>query len=425
MRSSCLRVLVCALLTAVFAGCGGGNGGGGGSSANATDVTFTFTGGTPTAAAAQIGTGNFAAATIQSGKVVVSVPSGTTNYAIAYVCPPVPGFGNTVTGEFIIEASLQDGHAFTVSCEGASTATTGTITGSVDASVISGAANIDIVGLQGIAGSVGSNNGTFSLSMPTGANDVALVVVDNAAQPNVLAVKILRSQTVPGAMNGGSTIIFSAGDQITTEPLTINNVPASFVTPPAVAVTYTTANGTSFLVDNHTATTYPAIPTGATQSGDFYGFEANTDDTATHNSAIGITQTTTSGGGAATISLPAPWTFAGPAAATFPTFTFTYSGFSNVAAVAQQGEIEWAPTATTLNTITVTATGNFQAGATTITTPDLSALTGFIAPAPSGTTIDWVADIFGGTAQEFTFFPAAPSNGSLAFVQNEGTYTQP
>ncbi|HEY6308129.1 MAG TPA: hypothetical protein VI488_16890 [Candidatus Angelobacter sp.] len=382
-----------------------------------------FTGGTPTAAAVQIGSAAFTAASIQSGNVTLSLPMGTTQYAIAYVCPPVPGFGNTVTSEFIIEATTQDGTTFTVSCQGSPS--TGSATGSANASLIAGSANVFVRGNQGFGGSVGSNNGSFSVSMPTGTNDVALAAVDGAVQPNVLAVRIVRSQTVPGAINGGSPVIFASTDATTTQSLTVNNIPAGFVTPPAVGVFYNTTNGTSILLDNNSATSYPAVPTAAAQSGDFYTFESNTSDTATHNSAVGITQTTTSGGGAMTIALPASWSFAGPAAAALPTFTFNYTGFSGMAAVAQQGEIEWAPTLTTLSTITVTATANFQNGATTITIPNLASLSGFLAPAPSGTNIFWVADVFGGTAQEFAFFATPPANGSLSFVQNRGNYTEP
>lgn len=417
--------LVCGLLAAVLSSCGGG----GGIALSVTPppsgmtVTYTFTGGTPTAAAMQTGTSAFIPATIQSGAVSFTVPSGTTtSYSVAYVCPPTPGFGNTVTSEYVIEATTQDPTSSTVSCYG-SAATTGSATGSVDATAISGAANVLIRGNQGYGGSVGASSGTFNVTLPTGTNDVALIVEDSATFPNVLAVKILRSQTVPGAVNSGSGITFTNADLTTSQALTVNNVPAGFVSPPAVAVEYFTSNGTWFLLDNNSATQYPAVPAGATQGADYYSFESNSDDTATHSSAVGATQYTATPGNPATITLPAAWSFTGPTPATLPTFTFNYSAFSSLAAVAQQGEIEWESTPTTLNTITVTATANYQGSATTLAIPDLSSVTGFMAPAASGTNIYWVADVFGGTAQEFSAIPS--SSGSLSFVQNEGSYTQP
>jgi len=420
MHASSVRIFLGILLSLTVAGCGGGGGGGLSThlTAGGTAVVVTFTGSTPTAAATQIGTSAFAAAAIQGGKVNIFVPTGTTKYSVAYVCPPYPGLGNMVTAEYVIQASIQDGTAYTVSCFGAPT--TGTATGTANATAIAGSANILIRGNMGYGGSVGSNNGAFSATMVTGTNDVAAIAVDSNAQPNVLAVQILRNQTVPGAINGGNTITFGAGDATTPQTLTVNNVPAGFVSPPAVAVQYVTANGTTILLDGNNATQYPAVAAADTQTGDYYSYEANS---ANGNSAVGVTQTTSTGGGAATISLPASWSYTGPTAAAFPTFTFTYSGFSGLAAVAQQGEIEWAPTPATLTTITVTATANYQSGATTIAMPNLTALTGFSGSATSGTNIFWVAAVYGGTVPAYTF--PLPANATLSFVQNRGNYTEP
>jgi hypothetical protein len=71
------------------------------------------------------------------------------------------------------------------------------------------------------------------------------------------------------------------------------------------------------------------------------------------------------------------------------------------------------------------ATANFQNGATALTIPDLTPLSGFFTPAPSGTKVSWIADIFGGTAQEFIFSVNPPANGSISFVENRGSYIQP
>jgi hypothetical protein len=418
-RSGVLAVAL-VLITILVAGCAKGNGTfGGGSSPT---VTVNFIGGTPLAVATQTGTGAFTA-TATGNQVTIPVASGNTRYAIAYVCPPVAGLG-TLNSEVVIEATTQDATSITTSCLGSPS--TGAATGSASSS-IAGTADIEILGNQGIGAKVGS--GPFSASMPTGTNDVAAVAIDSSN--NVLGVKMLRSQTVPGALNGGAgIIILPPGDATTTQNLTLTNVPAGFVSPPEASVQYHTANGTRFLLTNSSVSStnpqpYEAVPTAATQSGDFYSYESNTTDTATHNQAVGITTTTSSGGGAFTLALPTPWTFAGPVAAKLPTFTFVYSGFTGLAAVADQAAIGWATGATTNNQITVLATANFQNGATTITIPDLTSLSGFFTPAATGTTINWVADIFGGSVQEFTFFPNTPANGSVQFVQNRGTFTQP
>jgi hypothetical protein len=419
MRTYWLHAVLLGLL-GIMVGCepitGTGN-----STPGGTAITVTFAGGTPLTAAAQTGTGNFTAATVTGGKLSLTVPQGTTKYAIAYVCPGVAGLKNTVNSEFVIEATTQDPTSFTTSCFGPPAASTAT--GSANATLIVGATDIRIAGNQGLGGNVGSSNGNFSVSMPNGTNDVAAVAVNGTG--TALGVHMVRAQTVPGAINSGSTIVFAPADSTATQTLTVTGVPGGFVSPPAASVQYRTANGTSFLLESNSATQYPAVPAAQTQTGDFYVFQANTTDTATHNSSVGITQSTTTGGGPASIALPVPWSFAGPAAAKFPTFTFNYTGFNGLAAVAQQAEIEWAPTATTLTTITVTATTNFQNGTNTITIPDLTTLSGFFAPAATGTSITWVGDIFGGTAQEFTFFPNIPANGTVSFVQNRGSFTQP
>jgi hypothetical protein len=323
--------------------------------------------------------------------------------------------------EFVIEATVADGTSFTVSCLGSPA--TGSATGIANATAIPGAANILVRGNQGLFTPVGSNNGPYNLDLPLGTNDVALVAVDSAVQPNVLAVKFVRNQTVPGAVNLGSPVVFASSDVTTPQSLVVNNVPGGFVTPPAVAVNFITANGTTVLLDSNSATSYPAVPVASVQSGDFYVYQSNTMDTATHNSAVGVTQWIATGGTSTSLTLPTPWSFSGPTPATLPTFTFTYTGFNGLQAVSQQAQIEWETTALTINTITVTATATFQNGATTITIPSLT-LTGFptLAP-PSGTTIRWVADVFGGTVQ--TFVVQFSPNATLSFVQNSGTFTAP
>ncbi len=406
------------LFALALAGCGGGSSTPPSPAGNT--VTVTFTNGTPIAVAEQIGTGSFAAASLQGGKLTLTLPQGVTRYAIAYVCPPVTFFG-TLNAESVIEATIQDGTAYSVSCS--APPTTDHATGKVDASLIAGAASVRICGSGGCAGTVSGVNVSFDVMLPAGNNDVAILALDGSS--NILGVKMVRAQSVPGTVNGGNTIVFTPSDATTTQSLTVTNLPAGFVSPPAVGVDYFTANGTRILINNNSPGTYRALPAAATQPGDFYSYESNTNDTATHNQAIGITQTMTSGGGPATIALPAPWSFSGPAAAALPTFTFNYSGFTGLAATADQAGIGWATGATSFNSITVTATASFQNGAATVTIPNLSSLSGFFATAPSGTTINWVGDIFGGTAQEFNFFPLPPANGSISFVQNRGTYIEP
>lgn len=419
MRLSCICLPVCTLLLAVLTGCGGSSGTSFTTGGNPETVAFTFTGGTPTAAAVQIGTGTFSVAPLQGSALNVSVPSGTTDYSIAYVCPVSNGF----TSEFVIQASTKDGSAFTLSCYGQNM---GSATGSADATAIAGAANIMIYGGNVNSGSVGSTNGTFNFSLPAGSVDIAAVAVDGATPPNVLAVKILRSQTIPGALNGGAPIVFQASDATTLQPIAVSNVPSGFFNPPFMTVYYFTANGTIFLLNNNNSPTQsPILPATAVASGDYYEFISDTVDTATQNSMTSIGQNIAAGSLPATVdlSLPGPWSYSGPSAAQLPSFSFNYPAFSGAATTAFEASIGWQPTATTFTGISVTSTANFQNGSTTVTIPDLTSVAGFAPAAASGTPVSWQGVVAGGATLPFA--SNTPTAGTFESVQNKGTYTEP
>jgi len=442
MRRPFLQMLVCTLLIAGSAGCGGGSSGGG----PGNSVTFTFDT-APTAAAVQIGTGNFELASLHGTSLGVSLPIGTSNYSIAYVCPPfvqgVPPKAQTFTEEFVIQASMQDGTSFNVTCLPFSpNPTLASLKGSLDTTAIPGAAFAGIAspGFEvGVTNSAGTQvvNGPFSVNLPTGTSDLAVQVFDSTTPfPNFLAAKILRNQTVPGMLNGGSTVVFQPADEITSQPLTISNVPAGFSSPPRVLVNFVTASGLDFnlsdsLEHSQFLTQYLVMPSAAVQSGDFYNFQITTQSFNSNgtNQIVATSQNIT-GGGPVTISLPAPFLYNGPTPATFPTFIFNYSGFPTV--LAQQAEIGWSLNSSTSNDITVTATANFQNGANTVAIPNLASLSGFLAPAASGMIVDWQANIWGGTTQSVTNFlqpiglSFSPHNGSiLSQVGIGGAYAAP
>jgi len=73
-----------------------------------------------------------------------------------------------------------------------------------------------------------------------------------------------------------------------------------------------------------------------------------------------------------------------------------------------------------LDSITMTATANYQNGSTAMSIPDLSSLTGFLASVPSGTTVDWTAEYSQGDPNLTT-----PPSGSIQSVSNSGSYTEP
>lgn len=395
----------------LFSGCGGGNNI---MTSGGTPVSVTFTGGAPLAIALQTGTGAFTPLTA-GNQITFTVPQGTTTYALAYVCPPPTGAN--ASEEHVFEATTQDTTSLHLICVRSSPPTLGTATGSAS-SAIAGTANIEIFGKRGLGGTPLAQ-GPFSVSLPVGTNDVAALAVDGSA--NVLGVNIVRGQTVPGVINGGSGIVI--GDAAIPQSVTVNNVPAGFTTP-AVLVQYITANGTSFSLANHVTSNprpYAAIPAADTQSGDFYFYESVSNNSATPQ-GVATLQTMTNASNV-TMTLPAPWTFSGPTPAKLPTFTFNYSGFAGQPAIGDFAQVGWIAGSTS-NSIDVFATANFLNGANTITFPDLSAIPGFLGPAASGTTIVWFANISGGTVQRLGTGPTQP-NESLQIVSNGGNYTQP
>lgn len=416
------RILSTAVLAVLLVGCGSSSP----STPKLNAVTITFRGWTPSAVATQIGSAPFGLASLQMGNTLsVVLPTGTANYAVAYVCP-------VFNDEFVIEANAQDGSALTVTCPPGlpSPSALGVATGSVDTSSISGATAVLASG-SGRGASV-SANGAFSIILPVGTDDVAFVVQNGTL--NATAVKIERSQAVPGAINGGAPIVFGPGDATTMQPFTLNNVPSGFLAG-GVVVGYHTANGTSFTLNFGNTTgasgTYPAVPAAATQNGDFYSYESFAilpSASMGTIQTIEVAETTTSGGGPVALTFPAAWAFSGPAPSALPTFNFNYAGFSGMQVLAYQATIIWTPGGAALrNLLSVTATAKFQNGSTSLTVPDLSSLAGFFAPISSGSQVSWIADIDGGTAQQLPtpFFVNTPPNGTSAFVQNTGTYTAP
>lgn len=399
----------------LIAGCGGSsNGGGTGGGGTPTTVTYTFTGATPTAVATRIGTGAYTQASLQSGVLTLSIPRGTTDYSVAYVCPGLSGATSGVaSGERVILASTQDSTSFSFICAGPAVTGLGTATVQVNAAAISGTAYV-FVGQYSQPWS--GNTLSFSSEMLSGTRDVAVYAVD--ANSNALAVRILRNQSIPGALNSGNTVVFGASDMTVPQTITYNNVPSGF-TAPSTMVEYFADGGTANLNINATSQ-YMAVPSSEVQSGDSYAFTALTNSTTTPNEFMSIQMPPGSSGGPLAITFPAPWSYAGPTAAALPTFNFDYSGFSGTENVTQSALINWGLGTESYSSIDVTASANYQKGATTVSIPDLSGIPGFIAPAPSGTTINWLAGIAQGVSLDSFLSSKTVSN-----IENSGTYIEP
>lgn len=418
------RVWVIGLCAAFLAGCGGGSltGGGGGGGGNSTTVTVQFGGASmPAAVAASIGTGAFAAQTLTGGALTLTLPSGTSNYGLAYLCPAQ----STLQDEFVFEASISDGTSLNVDCP--STASqTGTLTGSLDASAIPGVTSFQFASQNGSSvyqdGEGGGSSTNFSLPAVTG-NDRVLVMAYANQNSGPVAAKNFDNQTVPGALNGGNAVVFAASDETTPEAIAYNNVPSGFSTPASFAEFVMAGTTFSVFLSTNATTQYAALPASATENGDYYFVDGSAYATnATAGVSSAVLAATTTAGGPVSFSFPAPWSYGGPTPAALPSFTESYAGFSGSANVSQNAFLQWNPSSGVTDVISVEATAGFQNGSTTLAIPDLSSVTGFLPSPASGTQLEWVAWM---EQQSWGLTSSMPLGGTASQVETNGQFTVP
>ena len=380
------------VLVFCFVGCsgGGGNGGAGGGNgggapqASTVTVNFAPLGIPPTpvtAVAVQTGTGTFAAVSLQNGQFTFSVAAGVSKYAFAYQCGlPVdpPGEGVSDSNEYVIEATTQDGMSVTADCSGAvsfgsAASEVGMETGNVDATAVPNVFFVSIFGKQGSHTDV-LTQGPFSVSLPSGTQDIVFRATNSQTQ----AVKILRGQVVPGAVNGGNTVTFGPEDQAGGEGLDFSNVPAGNLIFEKSIVEFNTANGTSFVIDlaplGGGGHFYPTVPSAAVQKGDYYAY-GGVASASTQSSvqSVGSLQAVENGGLGFIVNLPDVWFSSNPSNLGPPiVFTFDYPGFSGIPVIMQKAEVDWTPDGHLSQSIAVIASANFQNGGNTVSIPDLS-----------------------------------------------------
>jgi hypothetical protein len=420
------------MIVALLSGCGGSassSGGGGGGGGSATTVTFKFTGGTPTAVAARIGTGAFTAQ--NPGTLSLSIPSGTTDFAVGYVCTSgsSSGFPGQIqeAEEIVFEASTADGTSFTGPCPGASlsTTTTGTLTASVDASAIPNASILNLaVQNDGLLfeGVLQSPVGNLSALGPVGNDRVEVLAYSSTMQGpleeelGLVGAKNFTAQAVPGSLNGGETVVLGSSDETTPEPISYSGVPLGY-DPPSTIATFNMGNGGGFVLAASAAGQYPAMPAGAIESGDSYFFLSTAHNSANVGETV-ISLVNSPSGGPVSIAFPAPWAYAGPTPAALPTFNFNYSGFSGM----QSASLVWMPSSSAENIFEVNATPSYQNGSAALDFPDLSSRKGFLASPASGTNVTWLAEMVENSAGAFQ---SASSSATTSAVENSGSFTVP
>ena len=410
-------------IASLLAGCGGSSGGHstGGGGSTPTVVTYTFTGATPVAVATQIGSGAYTQAALNSGTLTLSIPHGETKFSVAYLCPASTGSTTPQNFEFFNQATIADGTSYSAYCFTPHTSTTITAPVQVNAEAFP---NAEYVIVSGVYLPWTNAIMDFDANLEPGSQDVPIYVLkDFNSIDDYLAIKILRGQQGPGALNSGLPVVLGPNDKVTYQPISYQNIPAGYgVLSPFVE--YETTAGASITLDvDGSPNQYLAMPSGAYQNGDYYLFISAAGPAGNQNPGDGNlaeVETLTSTGGPQNVSFPAPWPFSNPTASDLPTFDFSYSGFSGMSNVLNYASFYWYPSKTSFNEISISATANYLNGSTSLTVPDLSAQSGFLSQKGFSGTVNWTTEVV-----QSNLSGAKPTNGTVQYVTHTGTYTLP
>jgi hypothetical protein len=368
---------------------------------------------------------------LTSGKLTVTLPSGTNTAAVAYVCPSTVA-GGIPASQYIFEVSVADGSSFTLNkcLQAPGQAARGTLTGSVDASAISGVNFLDIQAKNSTDLESDFHWDTsaadFSFKAPAGTDSVHVLayhyqITNGFFRQTLLGVKDYAGQAVPGALNGGAKVVLGAQDQTTKQPITYNGVPAGFVAPQTFAI-YAVGGSDGYILDPAATDQYPAVPAAAAHAGDSYYFLA----AAANGSslAVGVTASVSSGG-PVTFNLPASKVYAAPTPAAFPTLDVSYAGFSSEAGVMTDAHLLWyigSGSTTTACEYDYSASANALGGGNSLVMPNLSGIAGFLAAPASKQQVFWAATV----SQNSGGLGAVLAPGmTYTWAENYGQYAVP
>jgi len=271
-------------------------------------------------------------------------------------------------------------------------------------------------------GSPSTNVSSFSFSAVKGSDRVLVLAYDAVFSPpaatgstTLAAVKNFDNQQVPGSLNGGNPVVLTPSDETTSAPITYGSLPSGF------SSQGTTANllvsGETIVLAVPATSQYPVLPSGAIENGDAYSIKT----IASNGSEVTSIAKTLTAAGPVAFNYPAVWSYSGPVPSSTPTFNVSYSGFSGNNRLDYRTSWTWTAGGVH-NYANVYATANYLNGGTSITWPDISAVTGFLSLPVSGTYVNWSAGI---TQTIYDSNPASISNATVTSVANEGVYQIP
>ena len=416
MRSLSQSFLALCLSVCLVA-CGGSSSGGGNNMLTTTPptpVTLTVNGATPMLAATQIAGGSWSALTMSGSTATFNVPSTSASYAVAVLCPaPIP---SGIQIEAVFEALASDTTSPTLYCP---PTTSVTMTVNFDLSAVPGAVDAAVaVGTDISAYWPGPTSAANVQNVVTGTQDIGVVAYGSTPTTAPYGVQIQRGVDVTGAPI--TVPAMSTSDETGSATIMVNGIPTGYSN--SVSAYYVTAGGATIPINGNSVPNYALIAAGDTQSGDFYSVQS----AAVDGTGINVVEQAQSfaSGTNLTLTLPAPVSYSGPSAAQYPTFEATYSGFTGSGTTGWIAALDWTGSSST-NGILVYATSGFL-GTNSVAIPNLSSVSGFIAPAASGTSVNWSVVAFQQSALYFAFdVIATPSSETAQYAIAGGTYTEP
>jgi hypothetical protein len=350
---------------------------------------------TPTTVVYQAGTsGKWTAVTPSGGNVTFTLPVGTTAYSVAFVCP-FNGAGTPALrsgpAEVVIEATTADSP--TIFCvQGGQTRDIGTVNATlfVEAIGFFPTTNFQLdvnqltpgyVGGPGFSGAVGGDVAGSPLWF-SGSSDVSAIVYNTSASPYVATAGELARN-----------VSFTDNGTVTLDPInpTTSTLSTSTVTLPAgtqnANAYWMPAEGGEIQVtsaySSPTTLTVPQIPSAS--AGDYYLVQT----TDALGGGFALAQQTSSSIPSSALSLPTTaltYTSASNSG-DLPTVNQAYGGWTISGTKYYLMDLSWAETTQAVAAgaplVNVIASQSYLGSSTTLTLPNLSAVTGMF-PNPTG-----------------------------------------
>jgi len=412
MRYAFLAVLTICTLS-LLTGCGGGSGTTM-TPPNTTTVQLKVVGGTPVAAAVQINGGTWTSLTLSGSTASFSVSSTTTPYAVAVFCP-LPSSNTRV--ETIFEATAADTTTVTSGCP---TVTSVPLTVNYNVSAIPGAQEAEVsVGDTISAYWSGANSAANISAVSAGVQDIGVAAYGPSPNTAATGVQIQRGINVTGAPI--TVPPMSLTDQTGSAPIAVNSVPAGYAN--TINAYYVTAGGASIPINGNNVPNYALVAAGDTIAGDYYLVQSQA--TNGGNTSLVESLQSFSSPQSPTLTLPGVMNYLGPTPAAYPTFNPSYSGFTITGKTGLIAALDW-QTGGVTDIVFVYATTAFIGTSNQVAIPNLSAVSGFLAPPVGGTTVAWSVGAFSQTQPYFAFdLPNAPDNETAQYAIASGTYSEP